>query len=245
MVSSTILGSAFGAGYSCFRCVRAYGCPFSINPPAIVKYHLFLSIQIEAPNISFVLSTGLVNNPLIFPRFWNSMLDRYTIENCRVSVLINPIERSPCFHNSSSVYADEELCNHGLRFIVVSKPATRQFPMTYLSNIEFHNRGDMSGLLTRPVDKTKPVLGAFVWMDWNRRYFIFTGGSMEKGSPYTRTRWMQEDHDPNAYPNMVELIITQTITAELYYSACGKNDRHNRFLQESIDSKKSWVLNIC
>ena len=47
--------------------------------------------------------------------------------------------------------------------------------MEYLSNIEFHNQVDMSGFLTRPVDRTKPALDAFVCMDRNRRYFIFTG----------------------------------------------------------------------
>ena len=51
-----------------------------------------------------------------------------------------------------------------------------KFLMAYLSNIEFHNQGDMSGLLTIPVDRTKPLLVAFVWMDRNRLYFIFTGG---------------------------------------------------------------------
>ena len=69
----------------------------------------------------------------------------------------------------ASVPAAEELWKHEVCFIGVIKTATLQFPMVYLSNIEFYNRGDMSGLLTRPVDSTKPVLGAFVWMDGNRR----------------------------------------------------------------------------
>ena len=60
-----------------------------------------------------------------------------------------------------SVLATEEFCKHGLRFVDVIKMATRQFPMAYLSNIELQNRGDMSGFLTRPVDRTKPVLGDF------------------------------------------------------------------------------------
>ena len=81
--------------------------------------------------------------------------------------------------------AAEELWKHGLRFIGVINTATRQFPMAYLSNIEFQNRGDMSGLLTRLVDRKNLVLGTFVWVDRNRRYFIFTGGSMEKRRPYT------------------------------------------------------------
>ena len=83
----------------------------------------------------------------------------------------------------ASVPAAEELWKHGIRFIGVIKTETRKFPMAYLSNIDFQNRGDVSGFLNRPLDRTKPVLGAFVWMDRNRQYFIFTGGLMEKGRP--------------------------------------------------------------
>ena len=57
--------------------------------------------------------------------------------------------------------------------------------MSYLSNIELQNRGDMSGLLTRPVDRTETMVDDFVWIDRNRRYFIFTGVLIEKGWPYT------------------------------------------------------------
>ena len=74
------------------------------------------------------------------------------------------------------------------RFIGVIKTLTLKFLLAYLSNIEFYNQGDMSELLTRPIDRTKPVLGASVWMNRNRRYFVFTGGSMEKGRPYTHIR---------------------------------------------------------
>ena len=144
----------------------------------------------------------------------------------------------------AAVPAAEEFWKHGLRFIGVIKTATPQFPMTYLSNIEFQNRGDMSGLLTRPVDRTKLVLCGFVWMDQNRQYFIFTGVSTEKGRPYTHTRWRQEDPAPNADPNMVDLTIPHPITTELYYIACGNIDRQNRCHQESLDTEKSWVLNI-
>ena len=89
----------------------------------------------------------------------------------------------------SSVPAAEELWKHGLRLIGVINTVTRQFPMAYLSKIEFHNWVDMSGFLTRPVDRTNTVLGAFVWMDRNRQYFVFTGGFMEKGRPYTCIQW--------------------------------------------------------
>ena len=88
--------------------------------------------------------------------------------------------------------------------------------MAYLPNIEFQNQGDMSGFLTRPVDRINPVLGAFVWVDRNRRYFVFIRGLMEEGQPYTRTRWRQVEPAPNTDPNMVDLTILHPITAELY-----------------------------
>ena len=134
--------------------------------------------------------------------------------------------------------AAEELWKHGHHFIDIIKTATWQFMMVYLSNIEFQNRGNMSGLLTRPVDKTKLMLGASIWMDRNRWYFTIAGGLMEKGQPYARTQRKQEYPAPNAEPNMVELTIQHTITAYLYYSPCGRIDGRNRCHQESLDIEK-------
>ena len=93
--------------------------------------------------------------------------------------------------------ATEELWKHELHIIGVIKIAMWKFLMAYLSNIELHNWGCMSGLLTRPSDKKNLVLGAFVWIDWNRRYFIFTGGYMEKGRLYNNLQWRKEDPSPN------------------------------------------------
>ena len=63
---------------------------------------------------------------------------------------------------------------------------------------------------------------------------------MEKGRPYNCMRWRQEEYDPNAEPNMVELTITPPITSELYYRTCDQIYRHNRCRQESIDIKKKF-----
>ena len=68
-----------------------------------------------------------------------------------------------------SVPTAEELWKHGLRFIGVIKTETLQFPIAYLSNIEFQNCGDMSGFLTIPVDRMNPVLGDFFLADQDRR----------------------------------------------------------------------------
>ena len=75
----------------------------------------------------------------------------------------------------------EELWKHGIRFIGIIKTSTRKFTMAYLSNIEFQNRGYMSGLLTRPVDRTKPKLGAFFgWIGTGGNSFLL-GDRWRKG----------------------------------------------------------------
>ena len=79
MVCLTILGSLFGVGSSCLHHMLVYGRPFSIDLTVTTKYCLLWSIKKKLPNTGFVLFTGLVNNPLISPRFYNSVLDRYSI----------------------------------------------------------------------------------------------------------------------------------------------------------------------
>ena len=106
IISSTILSSAFGAVSYCHHLMRVYVCPFSIKPPVKMKYRLFRSIQTKAPNTGFVLSTGLSNNLLISPQFWNYMLDRYAIRNFRVAVLITPMKWSPYLQNYSVAVTD-------------------------------------------------------------------------------------------------------------------------------------------
>ena len=54
---------------------------------------------------------------------------------------------------------------HGLCFIGVIKTEMWQFMMAYLSNIDFHNHVNMSGLLTIPVDRKKLVL-VFLVVGW-------------------------------------------------------------------------------
>ena len=75
-------------------------CP-SKNELSPVPIH-----QNKSPNTGFVLSILLVNNPLISPRLWNYMLDRYAIGNFRVAVLITPMKQSPFFNNYSASGTD-------------------------------------------------------------------------------------------------------------------------------------------
>ena len=95
----------------------------------------------------------------------------------------------------------------------------------------------MSEFFNGTVDRKKPVLGDFVWMDRNMRYFIFTGGSTDIDGERAAVHSHAMEERGNTDPNMVELTIPQTITEEIYYITCGQIDRHNRCRQESLDIK--------
>jgi hypothetical protein len=133
----------------------------------------------------------------------------------------------------ASVGTLKELKRLGLRFIGVVKTATKQFPQSYLANLEMRERGERRGVIARDENDT-PYMLAFCWMDRDRRYFISSASSLQPGRAYTRHRWRQVSNQPNAAPERVELEIPQPQAAELYYDACGMIDRHNRCRQDDL-----------
>ena len=64
-------------------------------------------------------------------------------------------------------------------------------------------------------------------MDRDRSYFIATSSSLQEGFPYVRNRWRQVDIEVDADSERVEVSVDQPKSAEVYYSACGKTDKHN------------------
>jgi hypothetical protein len=148
----------------------------------------------------------------------------------------------------ASVGALQELKRHGLRFIGVVKTATRQYPQSFLSNLEMANRGDRNGLVAKDVNGSPSML-AFCWMDRDRRYFIASASSLQPGRAYSRFRWRQVSEIPDAAPARVELNIPQSQAAELYYSACGMIDRHNRCRQDDLQLERKlgtidWSMRV-
>jgi hypothetical protein len=135
----------------------------------------------------------------------------------------------------ASVPAAKLMSCNGMRFIVVVKTATQIFPMRYLALVELNHRGDRKGLLSNAGWQAGgPSMLAFVWMDCQRQYFIATASLLEAGTPYKRWRWRQVDTVQNADPTNVELLVPQPKAAEVYYSACGMIDRHNRARQDTL-----------
>ena len=133
----------------------------------------------------------------------------------------------------ASVGAAEQLELVKLGFIGVVKTSSRRFPMKYLSNIEFNDRGETQGVVAKNVNGRATMM-AFVWMDRQRRYFIATSSSLQQGLPYLRRRWRQVDETINADAELVQLSVPQPKAAEVYYSGCGKIDQHNRHRQDTL-----------
>ena len=66
----------------------------------------------------------------------------------------------------ASVPAATMMMRFGMQFIGVVKSATRQYPMTFLSQVELNNRGNRKGMVTIGGDTAgDPKLLAFVGMD--------------------------------------------------------------------------------
>ena len=137
----------------------------------------------------------------------------------------------------ASVGAARKMESEGTGFIGVVKTATRHFPMSYLSQLEMESRGERKGLIANEAHSNFKMM-AYVWMDRDRRYFIATSSSLLAGIPYVRDRWRQVDTTPNANAERVFVTVDQPKACEVYYSACGKIDQHNRHRQDSLNLEK-------
>jgi hypothetical protein len=140
----------------------------------------------------------------------------------------------------SSVAMVEEMARMRLRFIGVVKTATRRYPMDYLSNLVFRNRGERHGVVAKDADNNVNMM-AFVWMDRERRYFIASAGSLAEGEPYIRHHWRQVSDELDADPERVELTVPQPQAAEMYYKTCAKIDQHNRDRQATLGIEQKLV----
>ena len=87
------------------------------------------------------------------------------------------------------------------------------------------------------------MLGVFVWVYWERRYFIFKRGSMDNGWEYMCTWFRKEFNAPNSERIMVQIATTQQIAYGIYYNVCVILDRSNWFHQDIPEIEKK--LGVC
>ena len=84
----------------------------------------------------------------------------------------------------ASVLTTEEMRRLGLRFIGVVKTASKKILVSYLSKLEFQERGNWGGLHHWTANGHN--LYTFVWVDRDRRYFITNTSLLHHGRPYLR-----------------------------------------------------------
>ena len=155
----------------------------------------------------------------------------------------------PWFNTNRIVCADSyfaavstatEMCRLGLGFIGVVKSATKRFPMQYLSELEFTQRGQGKGVVMNGDDGQKSCY-AFVWVDRDRRYFITNTLSLRPGHAIERKRMRQmEPLESQLPPETVELTIAQPKATEVYYETCSAIDRHNRSRHDNLSLEKKF-----
>ena len=109
--------------------------------------------------------------------------------------------------------------------------------MSYLSNLELVQHGDYKGLVARGTDG-QPTMLSFIWMDWDRRYFIASASLLDSGILYSHNRWRQVSLELDALPENMELTIPQPKAMEVYYQTSGVIDQHNRHCQDNLKTEK-------
>ena len=89
----------------------------------------------------------------------------------------------------------------------------------------------------------------FVWVDRDRRYFIYNTSSLKPGMTYTRDMLRQVDDSTDVDPVHIEFDINQPRVAERYYSRNSKIDESNCTRQYDLQLEggiqtKDWSIRV-
>lgn len=138
----------------------------------------------------------------------------------------------------ASVHTAQVLYAMGLRFIGVVKTANTRFPYKHLSSFPMDGRGVWKSMTCKD-ESTGCNLGAVLWVDRERRYFIATVGCTLPGKKIYRDRWRRVGESS-------KIVTTETDIpqiAETYYTAASQIDRHNRCRQSDLKLEKKFQVN--
>ena len=142
----------------------------------------------------------------------------------------------------ASVQAAQELYKIGLRFTGVVKTATRGFPYTHLTSLQFGGKGEWKGLHPKGNGTMADLdLMAFAWVDRDRRYFISSHSNLREAAPLQRVRWRQINPNTNEDPVKQTISIKQPSCSKRYYERCGMIDCHNRTRQDDLRLERKYV----
>jgi hypothetical protein len=128
----------------------------------------------------------------------------------------------------------------GLQFIGVVKTATKSYPMNYLSCVPLTDCGKHHIIIQKANDGAVDM-AAFVWVDWERRYFVSNTSSLQPDNIIERQQWWQLNSEEGGAARTMTFT-EQPKCVELYYSACAMIDRHNHCQQDTLGIEKILVL---
>lgn len=135
----------------------------------------------------------------------------------------------------ASVETARVLWTMGLRFIGVVKTAHQGFPHSHLSATPMDGRGKWVSM-THHSDTCELDIGAVLWEDRERRYFVTTCEITRPGIAIYRERWRRVE-------NVSRVTTTETQVpkvSETYYDEASQIDRHNRCHQAVLTLEKKF-----
>ena len=137
----------------------------------------------------------------------------------------------------ASVETARVLFEKGTRFIGVVKTAHRGFPLAHLGATPMEGRGKWSSMVHGNAS-SKPEIGAVLWVDRERRYFVTTTGTTLPGSSIYRERWRRVGNESRRTTTETQI----PSIAETYYMAASQIDRHNRCRQDDLKLEKKFLV---
>ena len=124
-------------------------------------------------------------------------------------------------------------------FIGPVKQCHKEFPKTFLNDLELPTgRGHTRSLVSLD-DDGKPELVAAMWVDRDRKFFVGTCEGTDPGEPQYRVRWRQmDDVATNVEPVRLMMEIQQPKLVESYFGFCSKIDELNKQRQNDLEIEK-------
>lgn len=166
----------------------------------------------------------------------NAGLSHGTALTCRLTGPWAHTNRIVCADSYfASVETARVLYDHGTRFIGVVKTAHRCFPLAHLGAVPMEGRGKWTSMV-HGSSACKPEIGAVLWVDRERRYFVTTTGTTIQGSTIYRERWRRVGNESRR--TITETQIPSVV--ETYYTAASQIDRHNRCRQDDLKLEKKF-----
>ena len=136
----------------------------------------------------------------------------------------------------ASVTAAEQLLPMMLRFIGVVKKETRGYRKSTLSVVPLEEQRENVAYTHTSAEGVAEMISV-LWVDRERRYFIFSASCTLPGTPWDHVRRRQvSDHSERVF-----LTVPQPLVVETYYQYCTQIELHYRCRQDDFRREHKLV----